>query len=365
MTKAREKFQAGRPAIALLATALLVLSACAKPKYPEGLYAELETSKGLVVLELEFEKTPMTVANFVGLAEGTIDNEALAAGVPYFDGTVFHRVVPGHVIQAGRPAGTDKQGPGYEFPNEIHPALTHGRAGMLGMANGGRHTNGSQFYITLGDRSYLDGDYTVFGRVVQGMEAVDAVVQGDVVEKIKIVRAGRKAKAFRPETSSFRTMVEEAKARVREDEERKRAAEEALISETWPEAELRDNGLRVQILAAGRGRAPAEGAVLTVRYTGRKLDGTEFAGTADGGKPDFRPGPEPFEYVVGTTKINPALDEVLPEMKKGEKRLLVVPSNLGYGRRGYYATQRPGERRFHISQDTTLVYELEVLDVKQ
>ncbi len=352
------------PALVLFAAVLLGLSACAKPKYPEGLYAELDTNKGLIVLELEFEKTPITVANFVGLAEGRIDNEALARGVRYFDGTVFHRVVPGHVIQAGMPAGSDKQGPGYEFPNEIHPDLGHGRPGMLGMANSGHHTNGSQFYITLGDRSYLDGDYTVFGRVVQGMEAVDAVVQGDVVRKIRIVRVGGKAKAFRPDTDSFRAMVEEAKVRVREDEQRKRIEEEALITRTWPEAVLLENGIRERVLAAGRGRPAAPGAVLTVRYTGRKLDGTEFVSTADGGRPDFRPEAEAFEYTVGATKNNPALDDTLGRMKKGEKRLLIVPPGLAYGRRGYYAPQRPGEKRFHISQDTPLVYELEVLEIK-
>ena len=167
-----------------------------KPKYPDGLYAEVTTNKGLIVLQLEFEKTPMTVSNFVGLAEGTISNTALPPVSPYFTGTRFHRVVPGHVIQCGIPSGAT-QGPGYQFPNEIVlPDLGHGKAGMVTMANGGWHTNGSQWCITLGDRSYLDGDYTVFGHVIKGMEVVMAIVQGDEIQKIQIVRVGVAATAF-------------------------------------------------------------------------------------------------------------------------------------------------------------------------
>src|SRR6185295_13650838 len=155
--------------------------------YPDGLYAEVKTNKGVIVLQLEYEKTPMTVSNFVGLAEGTIENKALPLGTPFFDGTVFHRVVPGHVIQAGQAKAT-VTAPGYTFPNEIDSSLSHGKAGMLGMANGGPHTNSSQFYITLGDRSYLDGNYTVFGHVIRGMDVVMSIVQGDAVETVKIVR---------------------------------------------------------------------------------------------------------------------------------------------------------------------------------
>ena len=142
----------------------------ASAQLADGLYAEIRTSKGLIVARLEPEKTPLAVANFVGLAEGTIDNEALGPGEPYYDGSVFHRVVEGHVIQAGAPAPgrSEARGPGYQFPNEIHADLSHDHAGALGMASGGPHTNSAQFYITLGDRPYLDGNYIVFGDVVEG-----------------------------------------------------------------------------------------------------------------------------------------------------------------------------------------------------
>src|SRR5215831_9168763 len=191
-----------------------------QPTLPDGLYAELTTNKGAILLQLEFEKTPMSVANFVGLAEGTIENKALPLGTPFFDGTVFHRVVPGHVIQAGQ-AKAEVKAPGYTFPNEIDSSLSHGRAGMLGMANSGPHTNSSQFYITLGDRSYLDGNYTVFGHVVRGMDVVNSIVQGDAVETIRIVRVGKDAAAFKPTTASFQKMADAARARVKADDEKK------------------------------------------------------------------------------------------------------------------------------------------------
>jgi len=180
---------------------------CSNAHYPEGLYAELHTNKGLIVLSLAYEKTPMTVANFVGLAEGTLKNDALSEGVPYFDGSKFHRVVPGHVIQAGAPNTDGDNSLGYMFPNEIHPELSHNHAGILGMANGGPHTNGSQFYITLGDRSYLDGDYTVFGEVIEGMDVVFAIIQDDVIENIKIVRSGRIARQFSADTETFHNLM--------------------------------------------------------------------------------------------------------------------------------------------------------------
>src|SRR5262249_28207739 len=159
-----------------------------------------------------------------GLAEGTIANAAFDAGRPFYDGVVFHRVVPGHVIQAGVPQSERARNPGYQFPNEIHARLNHGRAGMLNMANGGPNTNGSQFCIALGDRSYLDGDFTVFGEVVDGMDVVMRIVQGDAIERIRIVRVGAKAQAFHPATDSFQATVRAAEKRLAEHAEKKRAA---------------------------------------------------------------------------------------------------------------------------------------------
>jgi peptidylprolyl isomerase len=164
----------------------------------------------------------MTVANFVGLAEGKIKNDALAEGKPYFNGSIWHRVVPGHVIQAGMPnTGKETEGPGYEFPNEIYKGLSHNKAGMLGMANAGANTNGSQFYITLGDRSYLDGNYTLFGTVTDGMDVVNKIVQGDTIKTVMISRIGQKAIDFKVTDESFKKMVAEAKAKIVTEKEKK------------------------------------------------------------------------------------------------------------------------------------------------
>ena len=360
-----------RPAlfVATVIAVSLALAACARPKYPEGLYAEVMTNKGLIVLRLAFEKTPMTAANFVGLAEGTIDNAAFPPGRPFFDGTKWHRVVAGHVIQCGIPqtgkAGADADGgPGYEFPNEIVlPGLDHGRAGMVNMANGGPHTNGSQWCITLGDRSYLDGDYTVFGQVAEGMEVVFKIAREDEVRTVRIVRVGKAAKAFRPTTASFKAMVEAAKVRVAEADASRKAAEDAAVAQNWPKAVALESGLKYVVLREGKGKPPVAGEKVRVAYSGTcLLSGKEFVSTEDGGKPYWGGAPAPFDFVVGTTKVNPGLDAAVALMKKGEKRLLIVPAALGYGTNGFYAKQRPGEKRFVISPNTFLVYKVEVVE---
>jgi len=339
--------------------------ACSRAKYPEGIYAEVATNKGLIVLDLAFEQTPMTAANFIGLAEGTIDNAAFASGRPYFDGTKWHRVVPGHVIQCGMPAGGKAEGPGYEFPNEIVlPELNHGRAGMVNMANGGPHTNGSQWCITLGDRSYLDGDYTVFGSVVEGLDVVMSIVQDDEVRTVRIVRVGKKARAFRPTTASFKAMVEEAKVRVAKADAEKKAREDELVRTDWPDAVDAGNGLKFVIVRPGAGERPLPGDKVRAAYTGRApLAGKAFVSTADGGRPYWGDTAEPFEMTVGTPCVHPGLDAAIADMTKGEKRLVIVPAALGYKTSGFYARQRPGEKRFAISPNTLLVYEVEVLDI--
>ena len=347
------------------ALAALMAPACSRPKNPEGLYAEVTTNKGLIVLKLEFEKTPMTVANFVGLAEGTIDNTASPAGVPYFDNTKWHRVVPGHVIQCGMGAAGKAEGPGYEFPNEIVlPDLNHDRAGMLGMANGGPHTNGSQWYITLGDRSYLDGDYTVFGSVFAGMDVVKAVVQGDDVRTVRIVRVGKKARAFHPTTASFKALVEEAKARVAKADAEKKAKEDELVRASWPGAIAAGDGLLYVVEKPGAGKPPRQSDTVKAIYSGQApLADKRFVSTADQGRPYWVGTPEPFELVVGKPGVNPGLDAAIAAMAKGEKRLVIVPAALGYKTSGFYAKQRLGEKRFVISPGTLLVYEVELLDI--
>ncbi len=347
---------------------------------PDGLYAEIHTSKGTIVARLEPSKTPMTVANFVGLAEGTIANRAFDAGTPYYDGSVFHRVVPGHVIQAGAPDPNRSaaRGPGYTFPNEIHADLSHDHAGALGMANGGPHTNSAQFYITLGDRSYLDGDYIVFGEVVSGMDVVNAVEQGDVIESVRIVRVGAEAEAFQPDTATFEDMVVAAEARVENDAIDRRRLEREYIELTFAGVRsVSETGLQYIIQRRGSGRAPAAGDRLAVRYLATALryrghmmgaegplfDAVRFASSpADGTPQNSDLSPEFFEYAVGSTNITPGLDETIANMLPGEQRIVIVPAELAYGRNGYYGPNRAGEKRLVVPPETIVVYGVEVLD---
>lgn len=331
-----------------------------KPVYPEGLYAEVNTSQGLIVMKLEFEKVPMTVANFVGLSEGTIENSALPAGKHYYDGSRWHRVVPGHVIQCGMPARSSAASPGYDYPNEIVPGLSHGRIGVVGIANSGPHTNGSQWYITLGDRSYLDGDYPIIGEVINGMEVLPLITDQDSIKTVKIVRIGKAAEAFRPTTTSFKAQVLEQKVAALAAEKKRREDEERFIQQSWP---YNVTMMQQQIIQAGEGSPARHGNKLTIRYKGQILGGDSFVSTGDGGKPWYGDNAETFEYVVGTTTINPGFDAGVSIMCKGEKKVLMLNAGLAYGPNGYYPPERKGEKRFHVGPHKTIIYEVEVLEI--
>lgn len=162
----------------------------------DGLYAELKTNKGVILLKLEYQATPLTVANFVGLAEGVIKNDAKPLGTPFYDGLIFHRVIPNFMIQGGDPLGSGMGGPGYKFKDEIVDTLKHSGPGILSMANAGKATNGSQFFITHVATPWLDGKHTVFGHVVTGQDVVNAIVNGDKIETVIIIRIGKDAKKF-------------------------------------------------------------------------------------------------------------------------------------------------------------------------
>lgn len=168
-----------------------------KPKLEKGLYAEIITSKGKILVKLEMEKTPLTVANFVGLAEGKIKNKAKKEGVPFYDSLKFHRVIPNFMIQGGDPQGNGMGGPGYAFKDECLPELKFDRPGLLAMANSGPRTNGSQFFITHVPTAWLNGKHTIFGTVVTGQDVVNAIQQGDLIIHIKIIRKGKAAKKFK------------------------------------------------------------------------------------------------------------------------------------------------------------------------
>jgi peptidylprolyl isomerase len=337
----------------------------AQQNYPPGLYAELTTPKGLIVISLAFDRAPMTVANFVGLAEGTIRNQAFPEGVPYYDGTVFHRVAPGHVIQAGQPASEVASTPGYSIPNEIHPALNHGKEGMVGLANGGPHTGKAEFYITLGDRSYLDGDYAVFGEVYEGMDVLREIVRGDPIETVRIVRVGAEAGAFRPTSQTFRQMRREVRTRVLAEEEAQRAEDLAFLAASWPHALTTENGWSHVVLREGQGAPLAPGDTAMVRYTGRTVRGLAFASLAEDGDPDYLwPGTDSggcFSFVVGEGVVNSGFDQAVSGMARGERRLVIVPAEIGYDPVGFYGAEKAGVPRFVIRPRSILIYEVEVL----
>lgn len=190
----------------------------ADSKLADGLYAEFDTSKGKIVCQLEFEKTPLTVANFVGLAEGTKNYSKDGSAPkkqekPYYDGLNFHRVIPNFMIQGGCPEGSGRGGPGYKFKDECLPELKHSGPGILSMANSDSpgkvaysntgKSNGSQFFITHVATPWLDGKHTVFGHVVEGQDVVNKIAGGDKLNSLKIVRVGEKAKAFKGDQTDF------------------------------------------------------------------------------------------------------------------------------------------------------------------
>jgi peptidylprolyl isomerase len=337
---------------------------------PDGLYADFTTNKGRISVLLDYKRTPMTVANFVGLAEGTLTNASYPAGIPFFKGSIWHRVVNGHVIQGGEPAiikdpaNTEVNSVGYQIPNEITD-LSHNKAGMIGMANAGPHTNTCEYYITLGDRSYLDGNYTLFGEVVDGMDVVNKIVQGDTTHSITIVRAGQDAEKFIVNDQSFKLLLEKQWKKVNYEKEAKKTETEKYISANYTGLTNLPGGLRYKILVPGKGNAPSKGSVLDISYKGRLVSGLNFVSSADAGKPVQQVKPIGFSHVMGEDGLIPGLNEAIKDMKEGEKRLLIIPPELGYGiNSAYYGKEMKGEKRFVISPGETLIIEVTLNKLK-
>ena len=293
---------------------------------PPGLYARFDTTKGVIITRLYFEQAPLTVANFVGLAEGKL-NTSTKKGQPFYNGITFHRVIADFMIQGGDPDGVGTGGPGYKFSDEIVPALKHDAPGILSMANAGPNTNGSQFFITHLPTPHLDGKHAVFGKVVTGQNVVDAIAKGDVMNSVTIIRVGPEAEAFIVDQALFdkleaanRSGGAKASAGAANDKDFGKQ-----IRKYEKEAKTSKTGLKYVVLAEGKGAKPRPGQAIAANYTGRLMDGTMF---------DTSIGRGPFGFKVGKGMVIPGWDEALGDMKVGEKRALIIPPNLAYGSAG-------------------------------
>lgn len=308
----------------------------------DGLYAKIITSRGEILLSLAYDGAPMTVANFVGLAEGSLNLKN--PDKPYYDGLKFHRVIADFMIQTGCPQGTGTGGPGYTFPDEFSDNLRHEGPGVLSMANAGPGTNGSQFFITHVPTPWLDGKHSVFGHVVEGQSVVNMIEQGDVMDSVRILRVGADAEAFQVSKESFaEDVVKAQKAETRRVAEIQ-AALDREITARWPDSVQTSSGLRYVVLKKGLGtKTPGHGMPVTVHYTGTLLDGRMFDSSVERGMP--------ARFTIG--QVIEGWNEALVGMKKGEKRTLIVPPELGYGRQGY-----PGV----IPPNSYLVFDVELLD---
>ena len=306
-----------------------------------GLYAKFTTPKGEILVNLEFEKTPGTVGNFVALAEGNLENSAKPQGTPYYDGLKFHRVIPDFMIQGGCPQGTGTGSPGYKFDDEIHADLKHDAPGKLSMANAGPGTNGSQFFITHVATPWLDGKHTVFGSVLEGQDVVDAVAQGDDMN-VEIIRVGDAAENFNA-VEAFRTF--EGAREKREAEEK--AKQKELLDSVAAGYDETASGLRYQILQKGEGKQATKGAMVSVHYKGQLLDGTVFDSSYKR--------KQPIDFDVGVGQVIAGWDEGIQLLKVGDKARFVIPSNLAYGEAGAGGV---------IPPNATLIFDVELMNVK-
>jgi peptidyl-prolyl cis-trans isomerase A (cyclophilin A) len=307
----------------------------------EGIYARFTTSKGQILVQLTHDKTPGTVGNFVALAEGNLENSAKPQGTPYYDGLKFHRVIADFMIQGGCPLGTGTGDPGYKFDDEFVSELKHDGPGVLSMANAGPGTNGSQFFITHTATPWLDGKHTVFGKVVEGQDVVDAIAQDDVIETLAIERVGDAAQNWNA-VEAFRVFEN---ARAKREEEAKKAAQEAL-DKLAAGFDQTDSGLRYKIIQKGSGVQAEKGKSVSVHYEGSLDNGQVFDSS-------YRR-KDPITFTLGIGQVIQGWDEGIALLQEGDKARFVIPSYLGYGERGAGGV---------IPPNATLVFDVELLKV--
>lgn len=324
----------------------------------DGLYAKMTTSRGAMTIKFYEEQAPMTVANFIGLAEGTIENNAKAKGVPFYDGIVFHRVIKDFMIQGGDPDGRGTGGPGYDFEDEFDADLKHDGKGVLSMANSGPATNGSQFFITEVPTPWLDGKHTIFGQVIEGLEVIDTIANVEktrddkpvvpvTIEKVEIARKGDKyakydgAEAFVAAKENHAKRQAEAKAKAQAELD----AEITRQKDLEAKAIATESGLKYVILEDGTGEVPAHGEAIRTHYTLRLNNGEKLDSSYDRN--------QPLDVTVGVTGLIQGWMEALTLFKKGTKVFLIIPGELGYGARGAAGI---------IPPNATLYFDMEVLN---
>lgn len=301
----------------------------------DGLYANIQTTKGNMIVKFEDKKSPVTVANFVGLAEGKIDNKAKAKGVPFYDGTIFHRVIKDFMIQGGDPQGTGMGDPGYKFEDEKND-LKHTGKGILSMANSGPNTNGSQFFITEVATPWLDGRHTIFGSVVSGTETIDAIAAVEkgaqdkpktdiVLQKVSIFSKGDEYKNY-DAAKTFNEGKGKIAANNKVMAEKAEAEAKKALEELKAGMQVTESGLYYKITKKTDGKAAKAGDNVKVHYAGKLTNGEEFDSS-------FKRN-EPLEFPVGTGRVIKGWDEGILLLKEGETATLLIPPAMGYGERG-------------------------------
>ena len=308
----------------------------------DGIYAKFNTTKGSIIVKLTHDKTPGTVGNFVGLAEGQLENNVKKMGEPYYDGIKFHRVIPDFMVQAGCPLGTGTGDAGYKFDDEFHPELKHDRPGVLSMANAGPGTNGSQFFITHIPTEWLDNKHTVFGHVIEGQDIVDAIEQGNTIDSLEIIRVGDEAKNWNA-IEAFRTFEGSREKRIAAQKEMAEAAMEKLAAGF----DKTESGLLYKMIQKGNGTQAEKGKNVSVHYDGSLENGKVFDSSYKR--------KSPIDFQLGVGQVISGWDEGIALLKVGDKARFVIPSHLGYGSQGAGGV---------IPPDATLIFDVELMNVK-
>src|SRR5574344_2790341 len=290
----------------------------------DGVFAVIDTAKGPIVLELYYKQTPLTVTNFIGLAEGTLD---ATKGKPFYNGLTFHRVIADFMIQGGDPTGTGSGGPGYKFPDEIVDDLKFTGPGVLAMANAGPGTNGSQFFITHVPTDWLNGHHTIFGHVVDddSQKVVNAIAQGDKINKITIIRQGDEAKSFKATQAEFDALEQNANKAAAEKQKAAMADKIKEVEKAFPGVKQDSHGIYFKTTKAGSGAKCGQGKNVAVEYKGYLIDGQMF---------DQSKGRGPLEFTTAGGQMIPGFDIQVQDMQLGEKRTIVLPPDQAYGANG-------------------------------